>query len=151
MLNYAMSVAKSKTDTPMDDLLLNKAAIVERCIRRLRQEYAANPSLDHPSHTDALLLNIERVCQASIDAAMHLISIRHLGTPQSSADAFRILRQSGILGEDTSRNIQAMVGFRNIAIHQYQDLEPEVIRHISETGWQDFCTYFQELGILLHP
>ena len=136
---------------PANDILVNKAAIVERCIRRLREEYTANPELDCPTHTDALLLNMERACQAVIDAAMHIIATRHLGAPQNSADAFRLLRQAGVLQQHTAQRMQAMVGFRNIAIHQYQDLDITVIRQIAVDGWQDFCRFFQELGINLHP
>jgi len=58
--------------TPPDDVLLNKAAIIERCIRRIREEHAACPALDDSTRVDALTLNIERACQAAIDMAMHL-------------------------------------------------------------------------------
>jgi hypothetical protein len=39
---------------------MNKAAIMERCIRRMREEYAADPTLANHTHLDALTLNIER-------------------------------------------------------------------------------------------
>lgn len=55
-----------------DDVCLNKAAIMERAIRRLREEYAFDPELTNYSHIDALTLNIERACQAAIDLALHL-------------------------------------------------------------------------------
>lgn len=53
--------------TPPDDILLNKAAIIERCIRRIQEEYHACPDLDNHTHVDALTLNIERACQAAIN------------------------------------------------------------------------------------
>jgi len=74
--------------TPPDDVLLNKAAIIERCLRRIRAEYAACPTLDNSTHVDALTLNIERACQAAIDMAMHLVATHRLGIPQSSKEAF---------------------------------------------------------------
>ena len=55
--------------TPPDDILLNKAAIIERCVRRMLEEASACPHLDDFTHVDALTLNIERACQAAIDMA----------------------------------------------------------------------------------
>jgi len=69
---------------PPDDILLNKAAIIERCIRRIGEEARACPGYDDFSHVDALTLNIERACQASIDMAMHVVAERHLGVPQAT-------------------------------------------------------------------
>ncbi len=39
---------------PPDDVCLNKAAIIERAIRRIHAEYAANPGLDNFTHIDAM-------------------------------------------------------------------------------------------------
>jgi len=64
------------------NILLNKGAIIERCLRRIRQEHEACPNLDDFTHLDALILNLERACQAAIDMAMHEVARRHLGMPQ---------------------------------------------------------------------
>jgi hypothetical protein len=53
---------------PSGDLRHNKAAIVERSIRHIHEEFAADPTLEHPTHRDALTLNVERACQAVIDS-----------------------------------------------------------------------------------
>ncbi|MCF6267461.1 MAG: hypothetical protein L3J57_13075 [Desulfuromusa sp.] len=42
-----------------DNVSLNKASIIERCIRRMREEYEADKSLSSSTHLDALILNIE--------------------------------------------------------------------------------------------
>jgi uncharacterized protein YutE (UPF0331/DUF86 family) len=107
---------------PPDDVVLNKGAIIERSIRRLREEYAADPTLQNFTHIDALTLNLERACQAAIDMAMHLVASHHLGMPQSSADAFRVLAQAGLISQESCRAMMAMTGFRNIAIHAYQEM-----------------------------
>ena len=69
------------------DILLNKGAIVERCIRRVREETEACPKFDNFTHLDALILNLERACQAVIDMAMHQVASRHLGMPQGASRA----------------------------------------------------------------
>jgi len=70
--------------TKPDNVVLNKAAVIERALRRMRQEYEFNPTLDNFTHVDAMILNIERACQAAIDLAQHLVAQNHLGIPQSS-------------------------------------------------------------------
>jgi hypothetical protein len=70
----------------VDDVLLNKAAIIERCLGRAREEYRACPALDNFTHVDAMLLNLERACQAAVDMAMHVIATRRLGVPHWEGD-----------------------------------------------------------------
>ncbi len=70
-----------------DNVGLNKASIIEKCIRRMHEEYNADITLSNCTHLDALILNIERACQAAIDLAMHVVATEHLGVPQSRANA----------------------------------------------------------------
>jgi len=73
-----------------DDVMLNKAAVIERSLRRVLEIHRADPSLQDLLHVDALTLNVERACQAAIDLAIHVVAAKHLGMPQSQADAFRL-------------------------------------------------------------
>jgi hypothetical protein len=52
-----------------DDVLLNKAAAIERAVRRVREEYAGDDSnlLSNETRQDAIILNLQRACEASID------------------------------------------------------------------------------------
>ncbi len=133
--------------TPPSDILLNKAAIIERCIRRIKEEYAASPQLNNPSHVDALTLNIERACQAAIDMAMHLVSQKHLGIPQNSAGAFDFLAKSKHISPELCNSLRAMTGFRNVAIHEYQELDTEILHYIATKGFMDFILLCTALGL----
>jgi len=126
---------------PIDDIFLTKAAIIERALRRMKQEYLANPELDNYTHIDAMTLNVERACQAAIDLAMHIVARDHLGLPQSSAEAFRLMREAGYITEDIRKNMAVMTGFRNIAIHEYQQMDMSILRHIAESRWQSLVDY----------
>ncbi|MBI2320124.1 MAG: DUF86 domain-containing protein [Betaproteobacteria bacterium] len=110
-----------------DDVLLNKAAIIERCLRRIGEEYQGHePELDaNFTRQDAIILNLLRACEASIDAAMHIVRQRRLGLPQESREAFRLLEGAGLLTEELSGDMQKMVGFRNIAVHDYRKINVE--------------------------
>ncbi len=132
---------------PPDPISLNKAAIIERCLRRMQQEYGADPALQNYTHLDALVLNIERACQATIDLAMHLVADGRLGLPQSSVEAFQLLSHAGQIEPDLAQRMAKMVGFRNIAIHQYQDMETDVVHHIMKDGWRDLVAFCQAVGL----
>lgn len=132
---------------PPDDIVLNKAAMIERCIRRIHEEYRSDPDFKSATHTDALTLNIERACQAAIDMAMHLVAKQHLGVPQSSAEAFRLLEKAGLLGKELTRSLEGMTGFRNVAIHEYQELDCTVLHWIAQDGWKDWVSLCQVLGV----
>ncbi len=132
---------------PPDDVLLNKAAIIERCIRRIHAEYQADPGLGNPTHADALTLNVERACQAAIDMAMYIVAREHLGVPQSSAEAFTLMEKAGRLDAAVARPLRGMTGFRNVAIHEYQEMDGSVLHWIAREGWRDWVRLARALGV----
>lgn len=136
---------------PPDNISLNKAAIIERCIRRMREEYDADRTLQDYTHLDALTLNIERACQAAIDLAMHIVAAGHLGVPQSSAEAFSLIQRAGKLDRQLADRLARMTGFRNVAIHQYQDIDTSVIHHIMSEGWKDLVAFCETCGLRILP
>ena len=126
-----------------DDVLLNKAAIIERCLARIAEEYQGHENELETNFTrqDAIVLNLLRACEASIDAAMHVIRQRRLGLPQESRDAFRLLEEAGLLTGDLSTEMQKMVGFRNVAVHNYRNHSMEILRSILSSRLGDFRNY----------
>lgn len=75
---------------------------------------------------------------------MHFIAQRNLGAPQSSRDAFKLLETAKILAPDTARQMRAMVGFRNIAIHEYQQIDLLILQRIVENHLTDFEQFLTE-------
>jgi uncharacterized protein YutE (UPF0331/DUF86 family) len=137
--------------TPPDDILLNKAAIIERCVRRMLEEARACPGLDDFTHVDALTLNIERACQAAIGMAMHVVAERHLGVPQSTSDAVQLLEKAGLIGGPLAAALAGMVGFRNVAVHQYEELDMGVLRWVIDSGYRDWIRLGEALGVAIRP
>jgi len=131
----------------MDDVLLNKAAIIERCLARIAEEYDVHKQELETNLTrqDAIVLNLQRACEASIDAAMHIVRSRSLGVPQQSRDAFEMLRDADMLGDALSRRMQAMVGFRNVAVHDYRKLSMAILRSILDERLGDFRRFASHL------
>ena len=130
----------------VDDILLNKAAIIRRCLGRVREEYGGQPvHLENPTRQDAIVLNLQRACEASIDLAMSLVARRALGVPQTSRDAFALLERDGVLTAETGRRMRAMVGFRNIAVHDYRQLDLVIVRAIINERLDDFLNLTRAL------
>lgn len=95
----------------MNDVVLNKISVIERCIKRIKEEYDNNPeNLKNYTKQDSIILNIQRACEVSIDLAMHIISERKFGIPQNSRDAFEILFNNKIIDENVMRELKSMVG-----------------------------------------
>jgi len=130
------------------DVMLNKCSVIARCLKRVSEEYAGNPSSLHDfTKQDSIILNLLRSCEASIDLAMHIVSEQHLGIPQSSRDAFEILRKHSLLTDGTAEAMKNMVGFRNVAVHDYQVMSLEIMQAIVEGHLDDFKVYMSELMV----
>lgn len=121
------------------DVILNKIDTIERCINRIKEVYADNPeNLNDYTKQDSIVLNIQRACEASIDLAMHVISEKKLGVPQSSRDGFDVLNKNNLIDDKLTKNLKAMVGFRNIAVHDYKKIEVKIVQMIIERHLEDF-------------
>lgn len=130
-----------------DDVLINKAATIERCVARAREEYAADPVGFATNFTsqDAAILNILRACEAALDMGQHLVRRERLGVPQSARDVFALLAAGGWIDPALADGLKRMVGFRNIAVHDYQALQLPITVSIIEKHLDDFLRYSQAL------
>lgn len=130
-----------------DDVLINKAATIERCVARAHEEYAANPSGFAEDYTrqDAAILNIQRACEAALDMGQHVIHRERLGVPQSARDVFTLLSQGEWISHDLADVLKRMVGFRNIAVHDYKQLQMPITVSITQHHLDDFLVYSKRL------
>lgn len=130
-----------------DDVLLNKAATIERCVLRAREGYAADPATfaENPTRQDAAILNIQRACEAALDMGQHLIRRERLGIPQSARDVFTLLAQARWIDLVLAEKLKRMVGFRNIAVHDYQALQLSITVAVIEKHLDEFLQYSKAL------
>ena len=124
----------------VDDVILNKVAVVERCLRRIREEYAGDERnlRENLTRQDSIILNLQRACEAAIDLAMALVKARHLGLPQESRQAFELLRDARLIDAELATRMARMVGFRNVAVHDYQRLNLDIVKAIVTERLGDF-------------
>ncbi len=127
----------------VDDVLLNKSATIERRLKRIDEEYAGEDThlYDNITRQDAIILNLQRAYQAVIDLAMHLVHVHHLGIPQDSRDAFTLLIDANLLEAALGDRLKRMVGFRNIAIHEYRQLNLDVVKALIEHSLGDLTLF----------
>jgi len=135
----------------MSDVLEKKRASVERCIQKAR-DYYAMPS-DKPFDKDyikqdAVVINLQRACEQSIDMANHAIRLNKLGLPADSGESFALLREAGIIDRDLEKKLIGMVGFRNIVVHQYQKIDYELVKEVLEQHADDLLEFARTLAAL---
>ena len=135
----------------MDDVLVNKLSTITRCLKRIREVYAEAGVHFTKDYTrqDSVILNLQRACEASIDIANYINKKNNLGIPQSSRDSFQLLQQSDILSSDLTTNLKKMIGLRNIAVHDYQELNIAIVEAVINNHLIDFETFILVIKKLL--
>ena len=113
----------------MDDVVLNKSESIRRCLRRIEEDYDKEFETNYTKQ-DAVILNIQRLIQQTIDLGAYLIKKYKLGIPKYSKEIFEILEKEKIIDEDLSKNLQNMVGFRNLAVHEYKNLNLKIVEYV---------------------
>lgn len=134
------------------DLIRNKIASIERCLDRIRMELASGPAaLDDQTQQDAIVLNLMRACESTIDLAMHVASRQGLGIPQETREVFNLLHDSGVIDAGLRDRLQRMVGFRNLAVHEYQKLQRPILESIVTERLGDFTEFAAAILNLADP
>ena len=143
-------ISQQQCSAVVDEGVLGRAATIRHRVARAREEYATDPGGFAADFTrqDAAILNIQRACEAALDMGQHVIRSERLGVPQSARDVFALLAQAGWISSDLAAALQRMVGFRNIAVHDYQKLHLPIVVRIIEQHLDEFLQYSQNL--LLH-
>ncbi len=131
----------------MNDIVLNKAEIIERALARVHAVYVRHQQdLEQAFDAqDVIVLNLQRACEAAIDLAMHIIRIRGLGLPKDSKSAFDLLESAQEISTLLADHLKKMIGFRNIAVHDYRALDWAIVRSIVETHCDDLAVFASEM------
>ncbi len=117
---------------------------MERCIKQAR-DYYTRPS-DTPFSKDyfkqdAIVANLQRACEQCIDMANHIIRLKKLGLPAESAESFTLIRKAGIINSELEKKLKGMVGFRNIVVHQYKDIDIKIVEEIVKKHADDLIEF----------
>ncbi len=93
----------------------------------------------------------ERSLQVSIEAcigiAKHWAKALAGYSPQDAYQAFEILSQRGQQPVEALRNWRKIIGLRNALVHDYLNIDPEIIRSIISQGYSDPLFVFAQQGL----
>ena len=128
---------------PDRDVVLAKVVAIQRCLRRIKDVTGFDAArLDNLDVQDIFVLNLQRAIQSSIDLATHVIASEGLGIPDTVRGNFVLLENAKIISKLLSKKMQSMVGFRNIAIHEYQALDTDILKAILIKNLEDLEQFY---------
>lgn len=129
------------------DIVLSKLESLRRCIQRIQDKTPPSCHLliEDYDLQDIIALNLERSVQLCVDIGLHIISDLEVPVPDTMAKTFVVLEQANCLdGEVTDRMIKA-VGFRNTAVHAYQEIDWNIVYCIITEHLDDFRAFSRQI------
>jgi uncharacterized protein YutE (UPF0331/DUF86 family) len=129
------------------DVLLNKLESLRHCLQRVQDKTPASVDLlirDFDLQ-DIIVLNLERAVQVCVDIGLHIISDLETPVPETMAQTFEILKESGCLDETTAERMVKAVGFRNTAVHTYQEIDWNIVYRIITEHLDDFRDFSRQM------
>jgi uncharacterized protein YutE (UPF0331/DUF86 family) len=134
---------------PDRDVVLAKVAAIQKCLRRIKDVTGLDSDrLDEIDAQEIFVLNLQRAIQSAIDLATHIVASEGLGIPDTIRGNFVLLERAKIITKPLSKKMQSMVGFRNIAIHDYQALDVDVLKAILSKNLKDIEQFYT--AVLTH-
>lgn len=64
------------------------------------------------------------------------------------AEAFDALAARGVITSDLAERLRRAVGFRNVAIHQYEAIDRAIVHAIAHGGVEDFRQFAESVASL---
>ena len=129
------------------DVIKTKLVSLQRCMERIRQKTPANAQQLEEDFDlqDILILNLQRAVQISTDIATSILA-ESPAVPSTMAEAFLLLHKQGMLSENVARKLAKSVGLRNIAVHEYTNLDWSVVHAVAHTHIEDFAEFGREIS-----
>jgi uncharacterized protein YutE (UPF0331/DUF86 family) len=95
---------------------------------------------------DIIALNLSRAVQLSVDIGSHIISTMNMPAPETMGQTFEILAQQNILPAHVADQLKKSVGFRNIAVHNYEAINWQIVHSIVSEHLQDFTEFAKSVA-----
>ena len=83
-------------------------------------------------------LNLQKAIQACIDLSNIVLAKEGLGLPNTYKQGFQLLNKFHVVENQLTEKMCAMAGFRNISVHDYSDIKPEIVKFIVKNNLGDF-------------
>ena len=133
------------------DVVEQKLESLRRCLRRIESKCpteAATLAADMDLQ-DIVSLNLSRAVQISVDIGAHLIAGMEVTPPDTMGQTFEILAQQGVLNQELASSLKKAVGFRNIAVHSYENINWSIVHSIVKYHLADFSAFAKVVAMRL--
>jgi uncharacterized protein YutE (UPF0331/DUF86 family) len=88
---------------------------------------------------DIVALNLTRAAQISVDIALHWIAEQpDIRAPASMGESFEIMADAGAISVEVAERLRKAVGFRNLAVHNYDEINWAIVFSICKYRLGDF-------------
>jgi uncharacterized protein YutE (UPF0331/DUF86 family) len=133
----------------MDPLIVSeKLESLRRCIVRVESKRPASLAAleSDPDLQDIIVLNLTRAVQVCVDIGTHILSGTESSSPRSMGDVFDALAHLGTISEPVATSMKKAVGFRNIAVHNYDVISWAIVHAISQRHLDVFRQFAREVS-----
>lgn len=121
-------------------ILNEKLESLRRCIRRVEATCpdSAQQLAENIDAQDIVTLNLTRAIQLTVDIGNHLLSATDQPAPTTMGETFRLMQKADMIDSELADRLQRAVGFRNIAIHSYRDVDWAIVHSICTERLDEF-------------
>jgi uncharacterized protein YutE (UPF0331/DUF86 family) len=132
------------------DVVLNKLESLRRCIKRIEDKTPSSVDLLVKDYDlqDIITVNLERAIQTCVDIGLHIISDLEVTIPETMSQTFEALNRVGYLDDAIADRLSKSVGFRNIAVHAYQEIDWDIVYCIITEHLDEFRAFAQQILII---
>lgn len=125
------------------EVIAQKVESLRRCVARVEARCPATAALlaADPDAQDIVVLNLTRAVQLCVDAGAHIVSTLGIPPPDTMGQAFDELARAGVIGQELAKSMKQAVGFRNVAVHNYRELDWETVHAIASRHLGDFAAF----------
>jgi uncharacterized protein YutE (UPF0331/DUF86 family) len=95
---------------------------------------------------DIIAMNLTQAVQASVDIGMHIVSDTATTLPETMAEVFDRLAAAQVIPIPLAQKMKSAVGFRNVAVHAYGDLDWHMVLAICDQHLEDFREFAQQMA-----
>jgi uncharacterized protein YutE (UPF0331/DUF86 family) len=125
------------------EVIEQKLESLRRCVQRIETKSppdAATLAKDIDLQ-DILALNLSRAVQICVDIGAHIIAEIDVPPPDTMGQTFDLLAQEGVLNNQLADSLKKAVGFRNIAVHNYDSINWDIVHSIVKFHLADFSEF----------
>ena len=120
-----------------------KLESLRRCVERIqgKQPLSANDLETDIDKQDIISLNLSRAVQLTVDIGVHIISGLSSQVPDTMGQTFEVLADKHVIPKELATRLKKSVGFRNIAVHNYDAINWDIVHSIVQLHLKDFSEF----------